>query len=132
MAAALRALAQAGDPRDDVAAGLISAEQVDRLTTMFGRGAADRVVVERAWVLESQLRTLAAAGTAVVPLPRSPLRVLAVSHRAGSVEGKVLAAYLAVTLAHTLRGARAETALAAHAVRARRGPAARRHARPAG
>ena len=79
VAAALRALAQAGDPREDVAAGLISAEQLDRLTTMFGRGAADRVVVERAWVLESQLRTLAAAGTAVVPLPRSPLRVVAVS-----------------------------------------------------
>ena len=106
VAAALRALAQAGDPREDVAAGLISAEQVDRLTTMFGRGAADRVVVERAWVLESQLRTLAAAGTAVAPLPPSPLRVLAVSHRSGSVEGKVLAAYLAVTLTHTLRGAR--------------------------
>ena len=106
VAAALRALAQAGDPREDIAAGLISAEQVDRLTTMFGRAAADRVVVERAWVLESQLRTLAAAGTAVVPLPRSPLRVLAVSHRSGSVEGKVLAAYLAVTLTHTLRGAR--------------------------
>jgi hypothetical protein len=106
VAAALRALAQAGDPREDIAAGLVSVEQVDRLTTMFGRGAADRVVVERAWVLESQLRTLAAAGTAVVPLPRSPLRVLAVSHRAGSVEGKVLAAYLAVALTHTLRGAR--------------------------
>ena len=106
VAAALRALAQAGDPREDVAAGLISTEQLDRLTTMFGRGAADRVVVERAWVLESQLRTLAAAGTAVVPLPRSPLRVLAVSHRSGSVEGQVLAAYLAVTLTHTLRGAR--------------------------
>ena len=70
VAAALRTLAQVGDPREDVAAGLISVAQVDRLTTMFGRGAADRVVVERAWVLESQLRKLAAVGTAVVPLPR--------------------------------------------------------------
>ena len=105
VAAALRALAQAGDPRADVAAGVITAAQVDRLTTMFGRGAADRVVVERAWVLESQLRILAAVGTAAVPLPRSPLRVLAVSHRAGSVEGTVLSTYLAVLAAHTIREA---------------------------
>jgi hypothetical protein len=104
--AALRALAQVGDPRQDVAAGLLSIEQVDSLSTMFGRGAADRVVVERAWVLESQLRKLAAVGTAPVPLPASALRVVAVSQHAGSVEGKVLAAYLAVGLTHTLRGAR--------------------------
>jgi hypothetical protein len=106
VAAALRTLAQIGDPREDVAAGLISSAQVDRLTTMFGRGAADRVVVERAWVLESQLRKLAAVGTAPVPLPSSPLRVVAVSQHAGSVEGKVLATYLAVALTHALRGAR--------------------------
>ena len=104
--AALRSLAQVGDPRQDVAAGLLSTEQVDSLSTMFGRGAADRVVVERAWVLESQLRKLAAVGTAPVPLPASALRVVAVSQHAGSVEGKVLAAYLAVGLTHTLRGAR--------------------------
>ena len=106
VAAALRTLAQVGDPRQDVAAGLLSTAQVDGLTTMFGRGAADRVVVERAWVLESQLRKLAAVGTAPVPLPASALRVLAVSQHAGSVEGKVLAAYLAVGLTRTLRGAR--------------------------
>jgi hypothetical protein len=104
--AALRSLAQVGDPRQDVAAGLLSTEQVDSLSTMFGRGAADRVVVERAWVLESQLRKLAAVGTAPVPLPASALRVVAISQHAGSVEGKVLAAYLAVGLTHTLRGAR--------------------------
>jgi hypothetical protein len=106
VAAALRTLAQVGDSREDVAAGLISRAQVDRLTTMFGRGAADRVVVERAWVLESQLRKLAAVGTAPVTRPSSPLRVTAVSQHAGSVEGKVLATYLAVALTHTLRGAR--------------------------
>jgi hypothetical protein len=100
--AALRTLAQV-DPREDVAAGLISSAQVDRLTTMFGRGAADRVVVERAWALESQLRKLAAVGTAPVPLPSSALRVAAVGQHAGSVEGKVLATYLAVALTHTLR-----------------------------
>ena len=106
VAAALRTLAQVGDPREDVAAGLISAAQVDRLTTMFGRGAADRVVVERAWVLESQLRKLAAVGTAPVALPSSALRVAAVGQHAGSVEGKVLATYLAVALTHALRRTR--------------------------
>ncbi len=104
--AALRILAQVGDPRQDVAAGLISAAQVDRLTTVFGRGATDRVVVERAWVLESQLRKLAAVGTAPVPLPSSALRVIAVGQHAGAAEGKILATYLAVALTHTLRGTR--------------------------
>jgi len=106
VAAALRTLAQVGDPREDVAAGLVNAAQVERLTTMFGRGAADRVVVERAWVLESRLRKLAAVGTAPVPLAHSPLRVAAVGQHAGSVEGKVLATYLAVALTHALRRAR--------------------------
>jgi hypothetical protein len=105
VAAALRTLAQV-DHREDVTAGLISSAQADRLTTMFGRGAADRVVVERAWVLESQLRKLAAVGTAPVPLPSSALRVAAVGQHAGSVEGKVLATYLAVALTHTLRRTR--------------------------
>jgi hypothetical protein len=103
--AALRALAQVGDPRDDVAAGLITAGQVDTLTEMFGRGATDRVVVERAWVLESQLRRLAATGTAPVPLPRSPLRVVSVGRRAGVLDGKVLRTYLTAALTHALRGA---------------------------
>jgi hypothetical protein len=104
VAAALRTLAQVGDPREDVAAGLISETQLDRLRAMFGRGAADRVVVERAWVLESQLRKLAAAGTALVPLPPSPLRVVAVGGRTGAVEGRVLGTYLAAALTHALRG----------------------------
>jgi len=103
--AALRALAQVGDPRDDVAAGLITAGQLDTLTAMFVRGATERVVVERAWVLESQLRRLAATGTALVPLPPSPLRVVAVGRRAGVLDGKVLSTYLTVALTHALRGA---------------------------
>jgi hypothetical protein len=107
VAAALRALAQVGDPADDVAAGLITAAQADRLGVMFGRGATDRVVLERAWVLESQLRKLAAVGTdpaASAALPRSPLRVVALGQRAGAAEGRVLATYLAVALTHGLRG----------------------------
>ena len=104
VAAALRALAQVGDPRDDVAVGLLTAGEVDRLTAMFGRGATDRVVIERAWLLESQLRKLACVGTALAPLPRSALRVVALSQRAGAVEGRVFGTYLAVALTHALRG----------------------------
>ena len=103
VAAALRALAQVGDPRDDVAAGLITTGQVDRLIAMFGRDATERVVLERAWILESQLRKLAPVGTGLIPLPRSALRVVALSQRAGAVESKVLGTYLAVALTHALR-----------------------------
>jgi hypothetical protein len=103
VAAGLRALAQVGDPRDDVAAGLITSGQADRLTAMFGRGASDRVVLERAWILESQLRKLAAVGTALVPLPRSALRVVALGQRVGAVGNKVLGTYLTVALTHLLR-----------------------------
>jgi len=102
VAAALRALAQAGNPADDVAAGLLDDAQADRLRAMFGNGATDRVVVERAWALEAQLRPLAAAGTAPPPEP-SALRVFALGSRAGVVTGKVLAGYLTVALTHALR-----------------------------
>jgi hypothetical protein len=103
--AALRALAQVGNPADDVAAGLITADQVDRLRAMFGRGAAERVVIERAWTLESQLRRLAALGTAVEQpaAEQDGLRVVALSRQAGVLDGKVLGAYLAVALTHALR-----------------------------
>ncbi len=107
VAAGLRALAQAGDPRDDVAAGLITAGQADRLTAMFGRGATDRVVLERAWILESQLRKLAPVGTALAPLPRRALRVVALGQRVGAVESKVLGTYLTVALTHLLRDTQA-------------------------
>lgn len=102
VAAALRTLAQAGDPADDVAAGLLDDAQADRLRAMFGTGATDRVVIERAWALEAQLRPLAAAGTAPPPEP-SALRVLALGRETGVLTGKVLAAYLTVALTHALR-----------------------------
>ena len=103
VAAGLRALAKVGNPRDDAAAGLITSGQTDRLTAMFGRDATDRVVLERAWILESQLRKLAAVGTALVPLPRSALRVVALGQRVGAVGSKVLGTYLTVALTHLLR-----------------------------
>jgi hypothetical protein len=103
--AALRALAQVGDPRLDAASGLITMEQIDRLTTMFGRGAADRVVVERAWALESQLRRLESIGSDLVPLPPSTLRVISVDRRAGAAGNKVLGTYAVTALTHMLRQA---------------------------
>lgn len=101
--AGLRALAQAGDPRDDVAAGLITAGQADQLTAMFGRAATERVVLERAWILEAQLRKLAPVGSALTPLPRSALRVVALGRRVGAVGSRVLSTYLTVALTHLLR-----------------------------
>jgi hypothetical protein len=103
--AALRALAQVGNPADDVAAGVITSDQVDSLRAMFGKGAADRVVIDRAWTLESQLRKLAKLGTSPALPQRSNLRVVALSKQAGVLDGKVLGAYLAVALTHALRGA---------------------------
>jgi hypothetical protein len=103
--AALRALAQVGDPRVDVASGLITMDQIDRLVTMFGRGAADRVVVERAWALESQLRRLETIGSGLIPLPPSTLRVISVDRRAGAPGNKVLGTYAVTALTHLLRQA---------------------------
>jgi hypothetical protein len=115
IAAALRTLGQVGDPADDVAAGLISAEQADRLRVLFGERAADRVVIERAWAMESQLRKLASLGSAPSPERRGDLRVLALGRQTGVLDGKVLGAFLAVALTYALRrtvpGQRAEPGL---------------------
>ncbi|GAA2728895.1 hypothetical protein [Actinocorallia aurantiaca] len=101
--AALRALAQVGDPRDDLKAGLLTEEQLDRISTLFGRGAADRVVLERAWTLESQLRKLEDLGSDSVHLPPAPLRVISLDRRAGVLTNKILATYVTTALTHLLR-----------------------------
>jgi hypothetical protein len=106
VAAALRTLAQIGNPADDVNASLINAAQVDQIRSAFGTGAVNRVVIERAWTLESQLRTLGSLGTGLVDAEHDArLRVLALSRSAGALDGKVLAAYLAISLTHVLRQA---------------------------
>jgi hypothetical protein len=104
--AGLRALAQVGDPRDDVRRGLLSAGQLERITGLFGRGAADRVVIERAWALEARLRVLDRLGSVPVPVPRSRLRVVAADPGGGAFGAGVLAAYVTVALTHLLRQAR--------------------------
>jgi hypothetical protein len=104
--AGLRALAQVGDPREDVRGGLLTAAQLDRITGLFGRGAADRVVIERAWALEARLRVLDRLGSDPAPVPPSRLRVVAVAPGGGALGNGVLAAYTTVALAHLLRQAR--------------------------
>jgi hypothetical protein len=71
---------------------------------MSGRGAGDRAVIERALVLESHLRKLAAVGTDPADLTRSALRVVALSQRVSPADGRALGTYLAATLTHALRG----------------------------
>ena len=61
LAAALRALAQVGDPSADVAAGLITEREGARIAALYGQGATDRVVLERALGIEAQLGKLAKA-----------------------------------------------------------------------
>jgi hypothetical protein len=103
--AGLRALAQVGDPREDIRRGLITVAQLEEITAMYGRGAADRVVIERAWALEAKLRKLEALGSAPVPLNRSRLRVIAVDPAAGVAGNTVLATFVTVALTHVLRQA---------------------------
>jgi hypothetical protein len=105
VAAALRVLAQVGDPREDLRAGLLTAAQLERVTTLFGRDAAGRVVIERAWAIESRLRQLERLGSGAAALPPSRLRVASLDRRAGALGNRVLGTYLTVTLTHLLRQA---------------------------
>jgi hypothetical protein len=103
--AALRVLAQVGDAREDLRAGLLTAEQFERVSTLFGRDAADRVVIERAFTIESRLRKLERLGSGPAPLSPSRLRVASLDRRAGALGNRVLGTYLTVTLTHLLRQA---------------------------
>jgi hypothetical protein len=104
--AALRALAQVGDAQEDVRRGRLTATQLERITGLFGRGAADRVVIERAWALEARLRVLDRLGSDPAPVPPSRLRVVAPDPGGGAFGNGVLAAYVTVALTHLLRQAR--------------------------
>jgi len=105
--AALRALADVGDPRDDLRSGLLTAAQLERVGTLFRQGAADRVVLERAFLLESRLRGLDALGTGPLPVPQGPvrLRVAALDRRAGVIGNRMAGTYLVAALTHLLRRA---------------------------
>lgn len=100
--AALRALAQVGDPRADIAAGLLTEQEVSQLTALFGQGATERVVLERTLSIESQLRKLSAAGSEPIPPPRGRLRVVAIDKRVGPLSARLLGSFVVTALSHVL------------------------------
>ncbi|MGK5555319.1 hypothetical protein ACSNOI_27245 [Actinomadura kijaniata] len=101
--AALRVLAQVGDPRADLRRGLLTDEQFERVATLFGRNATDRIVVRHAWALEAQLRKLEKLGTEPVHLPPSRLHVVSMDRRAGVLTNRVLGTYVTTALTHRIR-----------------------------
>ncbi len=102
LAAGLRALAQVGDPRSDIAAGLLTEYETGQVGTLFGQRAADRVVLERALAIESQLRKLASTGADPVVPPHSRLRVVALDKRVGALSAKILGSFVITALTHVL------------------------------
>ena len=101
--AALRVLAQVGDPRDDLRKGLLTDDQLERIATLFGRDATDRIVVRRAWALEAQLRKLDKLATEQVRLPPSRLHVVSMDRRAGVLTNRILGTYVTTALTHRIR-----------------------------
>jgi hypothetical protein len=102
VAAALRVLAQVGDPRADIAAGLLTEQEVSQLTALFGQGASERVVVERALSMESQLRKLSATGSEAIQPARGRLRVVAIDKRVGPLSARLLGSFVVTALSHVL------------------------------
>ena len=102
VAAALRALAQVGDTRGDVAAGLLSEREAGAIGALFGAGATDRVILERAIGMEAQLRKLAGVGSEPVRLPRGRLRVVAVDKRASALSATLLGSFVVTALTHLI------------------------------
>jgi hypothetical protein len=100
--AGLRALAQIGDPRADLAAGLLTEREAAALSTLFGRGTIDRVVLERALGLEAQLRRLDRVGTEPASLPRGRLRVVAVDRRTSAQSATTLGSFAVTALTHLI------------------------------
>jgi hypothetical protein len=102
VAAALRALAQIGDPRTDLAAGLLTEREAGALSVLFGAGVTDRVILERALGMEAQLRRLASVGTDRARLPRGRLRVVAVDRQASPQSATVLGSFVVTALTHLI------------------------------
>jgi hypothetical protein len=129
--AGLRVLAQVGDPRDEVRRGLLTEAEIEAVAGLYGRAAADRVIVERALVLEARLRPLAGLGAESAGLGAesaglgggpaglgaesaglggapagwwaSRLRVVALDRSARLTYGPVLGGYVAAALTQLLR-----------------------------
>ncbi|MBO0803943.1 MAG: hypothetical protein J2P25_12830 [Nocardiopsaceae bacterium] len=102
VAAGLRTLAQVGDPYDDIAAGVLTEEEASQLSTLFGRDATDRVVLERALSLQARVGKLATAATDPRSLPHSALRVVAIDQQAGTATAEILGCFVVTALTHLL------------------------------
>jgi hypothetical protein len=102
LAAGLRALGQVGDVRTDISAGLLTEQEAGQIGTLFGQGASDRVVLERALGIESQLRKLVGTGQEPGGLARSRLRVVALDKRVGVLSAKILGSFVITALTHLL------------------------------
>jgi len=104
--AALRALADVGNPMDDVRSGLLTEAQRSKIGTLFRQGALERIVLERAFALEARLRRLDALGTSHVPEPVAVrLRVAGLDRRGGVIGNRMVGTYLIAALTHLLRQA---------------------------
>jgi hypothetical protein len=122
--AGLRVLAQVGDPREEVRRGLLTEAETEAVAGLYGRAAADRVIVERALVLEARLRPLAGLGGEPAGLGGEPaglggeggggdgasagwsasrLRVVALHRSARLTGGPVLGGYVTAALTQLLR-----------------------------
>ncbi len=102
VAAALRALAQVGDPHADIAAGLLTEREAVQVSALYGQGASDRVILERALVIEAHLRLLATAGSEPLGLPHGRLRVIGLDSRAGAMPARVLGSFVVGALTSLL------------------------------
>jgi hypothetical protein len=104
--AALRTLGDVGNPNDDVRSGLLTDAQRTKIGVLFRRGAAERIVLERAFVLESRLRLLDQLGTGQPPRPATArLRVAGLDRRGGVVGNRMLGTYLIAAMTYLLRQA---------------------------
>src|SRR5215469_1069803 len=103
--AALRALGDVGNPKDDVRDGLLTDAQRSKIGVLFRRGAAERIVLERAFLLESRLRLLDQLGSGQPPQPVARIRVVGLERRAGAVGNRMLGTYLIAAMTYMLRQA---------------------------
>jgi hypothetical protein len=101
--AGLRVLAQVGDSRADIRAGLLTEDLVTALRVLYGRD--QRTVIDRALTIEARLRELEPLGSAPGGLPPSRLRLAWLDRRASAAGAKVLATYLTAALTRALRQA---------------------------
>lgn len=101
--AALRVLVQAGDGRGEPDDSPLTGEQVKRLREVFGREDSDRLVRQRGWALEAQLRKLDDLGSDAVRTGPGQLRVLATGRGDGALGSAALGTYLTTALLHEFR-----------------------------